>query len=635
MSRSRNECGRLAPGDRRLAYAALGLCALVVVVYLPALRDGFVSWDDYKFVVENEALTSAGGLRRIWSTIEMPAGFPNYPLLFTTYRLEHQLWGLDAAGYHATSIALHAINTVLVLALMRALGTTAWVAGVTAALFAVHPMQVESVAWVTERKNVLSAVFYLSAFLLYLRHRTSGQWRWYALCLAAFLCALLSKTATAVLPASLLLIDWVRDRRWSGGALLRVAPMLLLGGVAAVVTGMVESSGVATHVPMFERPLLAAAALWFYVLKLAVPFPLLPIYPLWQVSAASLAWWLPMFGVIAAGLALLRWPPPWRALWGIGHFACTLLPIIGLIPFGYTQFSFVADRFVYLGCLGLFLALAVAADQLRRPPLGRVVSALIAALVLVLAGLTWRQVKIWKDSETLWTYAVARNPKAWAARTNLAMALMDSGRLEEAASQLRAALQERPDYPKGHTNLAMVLHRQGQFEAAVQHARQAIALAPDFADGHSNLALALGAQGNLAGAEAEYRQAVRLFPGKAELHYNLGNALLGQGRPAEAIPEFERALELKPELMLAHTNLASALVAVGRASEAVVHMQQVVRAGPDDADAHYNLGTVLLRAGRVDEAVAQLQQALKLRPDHPRARDKLAAALIQQRGGNQ
>ena len=626
--RSRRGPATPVPASLRTQTArlTLALAVLAVVVYLPALRDGFVSWDDYKFVVGNDALTSLPGLRRIWSSIELPASFPNYPLLFTIYWLEHHLWGLNPVGYHATNIVLHAVNTVLVFVLMRALGTTAWVGGLTAALFAVHPMQVESVVWVTERKNVLSGVFYLLAFLFYVRHRRSGRWHWYGLCLAAFVMALLSKTATMVLPASLLVFELVQERRTIVAVLVRVAPMVALGGAAALVTSIVESRGATPSLSLLTRLLLAPAALWFYVGKFIVPFPLLPIYPQWQVSAAAPSWWLPLLGTVGVAVVLWRWSPPALVRWGMGHFTCTLLPVHGLVSFGYMQFSFVGDRFVYVACIGLAVGLAVGLAHARRGRAARFVTVFVGAWVLVLAGLTWRQQAYWKDSETLWTYVVRGNPGSWAAHNNLAMTLMDDDRLDAAQEHLRAALRERPDYATGQVNMAMLLYRRGDFVGSEEYSRRALALVPKLADAHSNLGLALQAQGKVEDAEVEYREALRLFPDKAELHYNLANALLGRGRVTEAVAEFERALLLKPDLAQAHTNLAGALVGLGRSDEATVHLRQVVEFKPQDADARYNLGVALLRSGRTSEAIASLQAALQLRPQFPRAREKLAEA---------
>jgi tetratricopeptide (TPR) repeat protein len=621
--------GVLVRGSRsRTARLALGLCALVAVVYLPALRNGFVSWDDYKFVVENEAVTSAGGLCRIWSTAEMPPLFPNYPLVFTSFWLEHRLWGLQPAGYHATNVALHALNAVLVLLLMRAVGATVWVAGLTAALFAVHPMQVESVAWVAERKNVLSGLFYLLSFLLYLRHRSSGRWRWYGLSLLAFTCALLSKTATVMLPASLLLLERLSDGHWTRAAIARTVPMWILGIAAGALTLVVERASPTEAPPLLARPLVAAAALCFYMAKLIAPVGLLPIYPPWAVSAADPRWWLPAVGVAVAACMLLKWPPHWQVRWGLGHFACTLLPVLNLIPFGFSGYSYVADRFVYLACIGAFASAALALERLRRWRTARGFLSIAACAAVAVCGvLAWQQTERWHNSETLWTYVLAGNPSSYAAHASLGKVLLDGGRLDEAAAHLRTALVLQPNSWLAHLNLAMVLYRQRDFIGAEDHSRQVAAMAPDVADGHSNLGMALEVQGKLTAAEQAYREALRLAPSSAETRYNLANVLLAQGRAGEAVGELERCVTLKPEFVRARNNLAVALRRVGRRSEAVAQLEQAVRLDPSYATAHYNLGDMLLEIGRRDEAATHLRRVIELEPAFPGAREKLAGAL--------
>ena len=255
-----------------LLLAALGLAALAWLVFLPALANDFVNWDDDVYVVDNDAVQAADGWRHIWSTLELPEHFPNYPVVFTSFWLEYRFWGLNPSGYHATNVVLHGVNAALVFWLALALGGTPWIAGLTAVLFAVHPMQVESVAWITERKNVLSAFFGLAAFLAYLRHRTTNLWRWYLVSLGAFVCALLSKTALLVLPLSMLLADYFRAGRWSVGSVRRLAPLFVLGLAAGLLTVTVESRP--ASVPLLARPSLAAACLWFYAGKLVVPLGL-------------------------------------------------------------------------------------------------------------------------------------------------------------------------------------------------------------------------------------------------------------------------------------------------------------------------------------------------------------------------
>ncbi len=606
----------------RTAALAVALAVVVAGAHSPALSNGFVNWDDDRLLINNPVVVGTGGLRRIWTTLALPGNFPNYPLLSTLYWIEFRLWALNPAGYHTVNVLLHAANTALVLLLALALGSRFTVAGLTAALFGLHPIQVESVAWVAEQKNVLSAFFGLGTALFYLCHRASGRWHWYSLSLLAFGCALLSKTAAAVLPLSLALLDRFRMARWSAGTLWRIAPMVALAVTAGALTLAAESRP--ESVALAARPLLAATCLWFYVLKLLVPWQLLPVYPRWELTAFDLRWWVPLIAAGGAAGALWRWVRDWRVHWGVAHFACTLLPVLGLVSYGFNEYSFVADRHVYLASIGLFLVAAMGLDRLRAAGRAPVVLLFIATLLLALGRLTYRQAHVWRDSVSLWTHALAGNRDAWVAHSNLGLALIERGDLEEATRHLRTAIEQRPDAAEAHTNLALALYRQGDFAGAEQHSRQAVAAVPMSSVYRKNLALALEAQGRLAEAEAELIEVLKLEPRVAAFHYLLGNVLLKQRRDG-AIAAFERALQLEPDMLDARTQLGRALLAAGRAPEAVAAFEKVVHKRPDVAEARYNLALALQRSGRHDDAAQEIEAALKLRPDFRAASELLAA----------
>jgi Flp pilus assembly protein TadD len=536
-------------------FQAALLAMLAAAVYLPTLGHGFVNWDDDRLLLDNPAVQRDDGLAIIWSTPALPAGFPNYPLTFSTYWLEHRLWGLAPAGYHAVNLLLHALATALVCLLVRALGAGAWAAGLTAALFAVHPMQVESVAWVAERKNVLSAVWYLAAYLAFLRHRRSGSEPAYALSLACCAAALLSKTATITLPLSLLLADRVLRGRWTASAAARVAPMLALGAGAALLTLHAEAEP--PPIPLLERPLAAAAALWFYARQLVAPAALLPVYPRWQVEPWTVLWWLPLLGVaLVAGLLLAR-RPIGLTHWGLGHFAITLLPVLGLVPFGFSEYSFVADRHVYLAGIGLFLVAALGLEWLRaRRALAA--TALATALVGLLLIRTERQLRVWQDGRSLWLYEMLEVPDSWLARNNLAMALIGRQQFDEAAPLLEEALALRPNYAEAHNNLALVRYRQGAFAAAEPHSRAAAALKPYEAGYGKNLALTLMALGRRDEAERELQRALRQAPDAAEVRYVLAELLLEQNRNREAVEQLRAAVTARPDWLEARVKLDQA-----------------------------------------------------------------------------
>ena len=527
-----------------------------MALYLPTLNNGFVNWDDDRLLLDNPAVARDDGLAIIWSRPELPEGFPNYPLTFTTYWVEHRLWGFTPAGYHAVNLLLHALATALVCLFVRALGAGAWVAGLTAALFATHPMQVESVAWVAERKNVLAAVWYLAAALAFLRHRRTGSEAAYALSLLCCAAALLSKTATITLPFSLLLADRVLRGRWDPAALARLAPMLLLGAAAALVTLNAEAEP--PPIPLLERPLLAASALWFYARQLLAPAALLPVYPRWSVDPAALLWWLPLLGAAVVAILLLLRRPPGLTHWGAGHFAVTLLPVLGLVPFGFTEYSFVADRHVYLASIGVFLIAALGLDWLRqRQALSA--TALAVALVVLLGVRSARQIAVWRDGESLWLYELLHAPDSWLARNNLAMALIDQQRLDEAVPFLEEALAIRPNYAEAHNNLALIRYRQGDYAGAEQHSRAAAALKPYDAGLTKNFALTLIALGRRDEAERELRHALRDSPDAAEARYVLADLLLQQGRTEEAVRELQAVVASRPDWVEARTKLDAAV----------------------------------------------------------------------------
>ena len=543
-------------GARSAVVQAALLGVLAALLYLPTLGHGFVNWDDDRLLLDNAAVARADGLSIIWSRPELPAGFPNYPLTFTSYWLEHRLWGLAPAGYHAVNLLLHALATALVCLLVRALGAGAWAAGLTAALFAAHPLQVESVAWVAERKNVLSAVWYLAAFLAFLRHRRTGGEAAYVLAVVCAAAALLSKTATITLPVSLLLADRVLRGRWDPAAFARVLPLLALGALAALLTLHAEAEP--PPIPLLERPLVAASALWFYARQLLAPGALLPVYPRWDVDPGAPLWWLPALGALAVATLLAARRPPGLTHCGVGHFAVTLLPVLGLVPYGFTEYSFVADRHVYLASIGLFLVAALALDSLRQRQ-ARAATLLAVALVALLAVRTHRQQAVWRDGEALWGYELTQAPDSWLARNNLAMALIAQQRLDEAAPLLEEALTIRPEYAEAHNNLALVRYRQGAFAVAEQHSRAAASLKPYDAGLGKNLALTLIALGRQEEAERELRRALREVPQAAEVRYVLADLLLQQARTEEAVHELQAAVAARPDWIEARQKLDAAL----------------------------------------------------------------------------
>ena len=575
---------------------ALLLVGLTAGAYIPAMSGGFV-WDDDDYVQDNLTLRSLAGLGQIW--FQPGATRQYYPLVHTTYWLEYRLWGLDPTGYHVVNVIMHALSAVLVWRLLIRLQVPgAWAA---AALFALHPVHVESVAWITERKNALSGAFYLSAAWAYLRYEEARGPRWYWAALSLFAAALLSKTVTCSLPAALLLVLWWQGQTPMRRTAVALVPFFLLGGAMSGVTVWMERHSVGAWGPewdwsLVERGLIAGRALWFYAAKLLVPLELAFIYPRWKIDATAA--WQYLYPAGALGVGGLLWA--FRKHWGRGvligvlFFAGTLTPALGFFNFYPMLYSFVADHFQYLASLGL-LTLAAAGGhrtwtRLGRPATGPVALALVLALYSLL---TWRQGGVYADLETLWRDTLAKNAGAWIA----------------------------------HNNLANILKERGQLDPAIGHYRQALLLKPGSSQIHLNLADAHRAQGEATAALRHYRRALKAEPKRVETHLKLGNALLGQNAVVEAIGHYRQALQLAPDLALVHSNLGAALALQRQDAEAIEHYRRALQLKPDFAEAHNNLGRLLALRGQFASAIEHYRRALQLKPTYRQARANLAQAL--------
>jgi Flp pilus assembly protein TadD len=538
-------------------------------------------------------------------------------------------------GYHLANILLHAtVASVAGLVLYRLAIPGAYFA---AAIFALHPVQAESVAWISEIKNTLSAVFYLGAALAWLRYRREGALGAYALALALFVLALCSKTVTATLPAALLVIEW-----WRRGSLSwrrdvqPLAPFFVLGAAAGLMTVWVERSLVGAEGPAFdftpiERVLIAGRALWFYASKLFWPANLVFIYPRWSVSQA--AGWQYVYPAAAITVIALTWAlrRRWRGpLAGVLYFAGTLFPALGFFNVYPFLFSFVADHFQYLASLGLItLAGGGFAWLLQRKGVWKrpATQAICAAVLATLAIVTWRQSHAYIDVETLYRVTLERNPESWMAHNNLAAALIARGEVEEAIAHIAKALAIRPGYAEARNNLGLALARRGRVDEALEQYRKALELQPAYAEAHNNLGVLLARRGQFEDAIAHYQHALQIDPTLAAAHYNLAEALTSRGRTDEAFAHLREALARKPDYAEAHNSLGVLLAQRGRFDEARDAFVKAVELEPQYADARNNLGIVLARSGRFDEAIAQFLKAIEADPASPKIRENLRAAI--------
>lgn len=561
----------------------IALFAATLIAYLPAIQGGFI-WNDSDYVTARE-LRSLDGFWRIW--FELGATEQYYPILHSAFWLEHKLWGDSAAGYHLINILLHATSACLLAAILRRLSIPgAWLA---AFVFALHPVYVESVAWISEQKNTLSLVFYLLAARVYLRFEKERGPRSYVLATFFFIVALLSKTVTATLPAALLVafwwwrgrLDWRRD----------VTPLLPWFGMAAVmglVSAHVErvyigAQGSEFALSFLERSLLAGRIVWFYLGKLLWPADLIFIYPRWNVDAGEAWQWMFSIGVVAALAGLWAWRTRSRApLAAALFFGGSLFPTLGFFNVYAFMFSFVADHWQYLPSIGIVVLLSAGLVRvLTRWTAGaRVRAAIPVLLVGGLGYLTFHQSRMYADMPTFYATTLARNPGAWMAHNNLGNMLREAGDLAAARVHFEAALRARPDLVKVHNNLGNVLRDQRQYDEAIVHFRRALELKPDYADAHNNLGSLLRQQGRPAEAVSHLLRALQIDPQYADARNNLGMALRDVGRLPEALAQFERLVRESPRMAAAHLNLALTLSLVGRMPEATKHYEEARRLNP-------------------------------------------------------
>ena len=562
---------------------AVLILMLTVMAYLPALRGGFI-WDDHNNITDNQLLRTLEGLKKTW--MDPHSSLQYYPLTYTSFWVEYHLWGLRPVGYHVVNVLLHALNAFLLGVLLTRLAVPgAWLA---ALLFAVHPVQVESVAWVTELKNVLSGFFCLSAFLAFLRFRQGAEHRWptYSLSFLLFLCALLSKTSTVALPVAIFLVQWWKQERVTRQDVLPLVSFFPVGAALALLTIWVEkhhvgAEGAEWRFSLLERCLVASRVVWFAAGKFIWPHPLIFIYPRWRIDAA--AWWQYLYPLGVIAVLVILWCSRKRVgkgpLAAVLFFVCTTAPVPAAFNLFFSRYSYVADHFYYLASIGL-MALASAAICSALPS-RKSRLAVVLPIVAVLGALSWQHCKAFRDDETLWRETVTKNPDAWMAHYNWGLILASQNKAAESIAEYTAALRVKPDYVDAHSNLGIVLAGLGKTAEAIAEYTVALRIDPHHVKVHNNLGVALASQGKLAEAVAEYMAALRIQPDFVEARYNLANALADQGKLAEAEKEYKALLQIKPDFAEARYNLGVTLLQLGKVSEAIAQYQEVVRLKPD------------------------------------------------------
>ena len=611
----------------RDAPVALALALLAGVCYLPAMLWGGFVWDDHIWY-KSQAVLEWSGLDTIWSwpsSIEREKHY--WPLTYTTFWLEHKIWGLEPAGYHVVNVLLHLLNSLLLWRLLLRLAVPgAWV---VAAVFAAHPLHVESVAWIIERKDVLSGLFYLTAVLAWLRFLEQPRpWR-YGLALLLFIAGLLSKSIVVTLPAALLIVQWWKEGRITGKDLQRLAPFFL---VALIITaGDLYSYDLGRHDLDYswpERVLIASQALWFYAGKLAWPTDLSVIYPRWNISLGDPWGWLYLAAAMALAAAL--WFTRHRIgrgpLAGALFFVVTLSPILGFVNFGYMKYSFVADRFQYLACIGVMaVIIGAAVHGARRLSGGLKMAAtgLLMVLLALLGATTWRQAGIYRDKVTFFRHIVSLNPDARSAHYNLGIDLLRTGRPEEALAAARIAVEKRPDVTEPHFLLGEVLVNLERLDDAKESFRRGLEIDPHQSKKLNNFAQFCFEQKRYRAALDLYRFLLGVDPDNATTHSNLGATLHSLGHLEEVEEHFLRALQIAPRHKEALGNLAWLRFEQKRYREALDLYRILLEVDPDNATTHSDIGVTLHRLGRSEAALRSFKQALSLDPTLETARANL------------
>ncbi len=576
-----------SPRGRSFIFAVV-LAAVTIFAYRPAWHGGFL-WDDDAYLINNELLTAPDGWQRIWFSLDSPSQY--FPLTYSTFRIEHALWGLSTTGYHWVNLLLHVANALLVWAVLARLRVPgSWLA---AAIFALHPVQVESVAWITERKNVLMAFFFLLtllAWIAFVDERTRRPWMFYCLALMFYVLALAAKATACTLPAALFLVLWLQKKPINMGRLVQIVPFLVLGigmGLLAVWWERYHqgtSHAVFPFLSPIERILVASRAIWFYLSKLFWPSNLTFIYPRWNISPADLLDYIWLLAGVAACVTIyfLRRYVGRSVEVAAAFFVATLSPVLGFIMLFTFRYTFVADHYQYLACIGpIALASAGIVSLSAKFTEYRVV--LVSAALLVLASLgtlTWRQAATYTDIETLWRTTLAKNPECWMAHTNLGLVLFEKGKIDDAIAHYRSALQMQPDWWDAEYNLGTALLAKGQVDEAILHCEKAVSMRPTDPDAQVSLGNLLHQKGRIDEAIAHYQKAIMLHPDHFLARYGLGHALLEKGELDGAIQVCRSALMIRPADADCHTTLAIALEEKGEPAEAIQHYEKALQLAP-------------------------------------------------------
>jgi tetratricopeptide (TPR) repeat protein len=615
---------------RREWVLGLVLVLAVIAVYVPVWWAGYI-WDDDVVVTDNSVIIGPQGVWEIWTTKAADI----CPMTLTVFWVEHAIWGIWALPYHLVNVALQSGCALLLWRVLRRMEIPgAWLG---AALWALHPVQVESVAWITEMKNTLSGLFYLLSLLSFgrlLQAEKNGRkdgWAYGWMLFYAAL-AMASKSTTVILPAVLCLAAWWREGRWRWGNLVRIAPVFvlsLLASIASILTQHAQGFHDVKKIPgLAERLAAGGDAVWFYLLKLAWPYPLITVYRHWEIDPENVFCYAGLLGAVVL-LGVLWWK---RETWArpyffvYAYFLAALLPALGLVNMVFFRYSFVADHFQYLASMA---PLALAGAGLARLPdlipaartwLPATASAL---LLLVLAAVAFRQAGFYYNAPTLWSNTLAWNSTCWVGYNNYGNSFFQKGRIDEAVELYEKALDLNPEYAEGYNNLGAALFKKDELDPAMADYQKALQLDPGYPDVYNNIGNILAQRGHISEAMADYERALALRPAYADAHNNRGNILMQLGRADEAVAEYKKALQINPDDAQSYNNLGIIAFKTGHAEQAVRLYERALQIDPTNVESYNNLGVIFFQAGQTDKAVALEEEALRRKPTYGDARKNL------------
>lgn len=643
LSQRRKKLLGLSASKIGLWVALLIVCCAVIVVHWPALSAQALSFDDSQYLTKNLLVQNPGwtSARRFLTEVLEPSTVGGYyqPLTMISLMFDYALGGRpdNLQPFHRTSLILHVVNTALVVVLLYLLFGQAWIAAAVGLLFGLHPMTVEPIPWVGERKTLLAAFFALWCLILYVRYARKPNRPLYIGCLAMYVLALMSKPTSTPLPLLMLLIDYWPLGRWKWKTVLEKLPFIVVGGISAIITYISQSSAAPTLVAGgygFERiPFIVCHNIIFYLHKIIWPANLSSHYPFPEPLGLSDP--MVLAGVIGTCILVpllvisLRWTR--AALAGWLFFFVAIFPTIQILRFSSV---IAADKFAYLPSVGLLMAVSSLLGWFcRTGSTGKSIARhmVVAMAVLVLAGAeavaTRSYLVHWRDTLSLSEHMLTVTPNSPLVHNMLGLELQSQDKLDQAISQYRHALQFKPNYVEAHNNLGIALQLQGKPDEALDHYRQAIQIDPGYVEAYYNMGITFRVQGRLDQAINCYRQALQLKPNYFEAHNNLGNALQSRGRLDEAIKHFRQALQIKPDLSEVHFNLGLALKSQGKLDEAIKYFRQALQLNPDLAKAHNNLALALTMTGQLDKALEHFREAVRLKPDYLEPLNRMARIL--------